>query len=374
MKKLICFLNGLTDVSLDDLGGKTPFEKAHHPFLDSLTKQGAMKNVAVPSHSVYGASFERSFLSLLGIEEKSGECSRGPLEAYSIGYSLSPQQAAFSVRFVAAGQGVVVDVTDQLLSDNECKLFCKDLNREFGKEGLHFLPLQGSRAVLLTTHPALHSGANEVSLSPSEVVGKPWWELQPTKEARGLLERFSAFLAAHEINALRTELEEQPVNAIWLSEGGKKPSWADGRSSFLQEKRIILHTTSPAIRGIAKCLKIPLWQLPEERQKFDQLLFMLGQLDEIFDEYDVAMIELLQLWDSTYKGDLLEKIKTIEWLDRNWLAPLYEWSQARKASLSLLPLANSDIRKGKVIGGSVPLWRLPKEAPFPQTLPQVMNC
>jgi 2,3-diphosphopglycerate-independent phosphoglycerate mutase len=356
VKQLVCLLQGISDAPLEDLGGVTPFAKAHHPHFDQLEKEGSFKKIAIPNHATFGLSCERSLLALLGVDVNEQDVSKGPLEAYALGYALAPHQQAFSLRFMSVGQETIVDVSDELVADSENSLLCKALHQAFKQEGMFFFPLQGSQAVLLTTHPALCSLPRQRSMSPVDLVGRKWKELI-TKSSTEIFARIQQVLLTHEINSLREEMEEQPINAVWLSEQGSRPKWAEIVPQQKERcQQTALFSQSSSSLGIARILGIKQVKLSPEIKKYEHLSQILSQLDALFIDTDRLLIELPYLWDSTYKGDLLEKIKSIEWLDRHWVAPLIRYAQQHDVELIFRPLTNTDIREGKLTPGEIPIW------------------
>lgn len=352
MKKIVCVLHGITDKPLLDLGGLTPLQKANTHHLDILAQRGKCLAVAPPGFG----GFETALLNLLGVNDELESIAQGPLEAYSMGYVLTPDQTAFSLRFVSIGQGVVVDVSDSLLSGHEGKLFCKDLNVALGSLGCHFLYLKGSRAVLVSEHPAVKAALDQPYCNPMKAVGKTWKSLLPGKsnaELRELLEKVFLILEKHEVNELKFDLEERPANGLILYNGGKKPV-LEPSSQLMDYSRVLLHTASPVSIGVGRMLKIETMKLPPEKRKYEHLINLLGKLDEIFAEKDTLVIEVDHLWNSTYKGELLEKVKGIEWLDRYVIKHLMHYCTFNNCQLTVLPLRNTEISTAELLPGDVP--------------------
>ncbi len=314
MSEVLCLIPGLIDVPLEDLGGLTPMQKAPTPTLDSLPLEEVISETP--------GGFESAFLKLLGVGNLE-EGARGPLEAASLGFSLAPHQRAFSARLLSSGEGVIVDVSDQLLSDEEGRAFFKAL------PGL-FLPLGGPRAVYITSNKEIEE---QRECNPIALQGSPWKSRLP----ESLAHSFEEALVAHEINELRFDLEERPVNGVLLSEGGAAPAW----SVQPEYADTLLCTSSAVMHGAARSVGMQIWRLPLEERRFDNIALLLKELPERLKRHSTVILDLPYLWQSTYEGNLREKVKSIEWLDRHFLAPLSE-----RWSVRVHPLCATDIRIG----------------------------
>lgn len=351
-KTIVCLLHGLSDEPLKDLGGLTPLQKASCFYLDSLVQKGKPIVMQTPSFG----GFETAFLRMLGIQEGLDSLAQAALEAYSLGYVLTPTQLAFSLRFVSLGQNVVVDVSDHLLSDHEGKRLCSDLNSHFAAWACHFLHLKGPEAVLLCEKSLLQSMPKKPSYNPLKAIAKNWVDLLMEEKGAclpSLLREIQAFLQRHELNELKLDLEEAQANGFLLFNGGSKLAFAPEQLK-LQAKNVQIYSRCSKTLGIAKMLDIDVFQWPKEKQKYEHLIKLLGKLDDVFSRKDVLIIEAHQLWDSTYHGSLLDKVKGIEWLDRYIIKHLYHFCQTRDCQLFVLPLRHSSIQSGQILSGDVP--------------------
>lgn len=357
MKKIVCLLQGLTDVALKDLGELTPLQKAHCPTLDAIARSGRRILLTPPECG----GFETALMALLSGTKVDGIIPQGPLEALSLGYVLTPNQVAFSLRFVSLGDGTIVDVSDRLISDHEGKLFCRELNMALGNEGVYFMHLSGPRAVLIAEHEVLAEALDQSYRNPLAMAGKRWDEVLPGKKnndiLKSLCERAFEVLQYHEANELKEDLGEAICNGFVLYNGGRQPK-ADLREAKEGLSKSLIYTSSAVTAGLAKILDLPTLLWSQEQSKYEHLLTILGKLDDIFISKETFYIEIHHLWNSTYQGELLEKVKTIEWLDRYFLKPLVDYCVKKDVDLTLLPVRNTDIRNGELLGGPVPALAL----------------
>jgi 2,3-bisphosphoglycerate-independent phosphoglycerate mutase len=326
MTEVICLLPGLCDVPLHDLGGLTPLEKAPTPTIDSMETE-----LFCPPEK---GGCPNAFLAFLGIEHKS-DLPLAPLEAYSLGFALAPAQCAYSARLISAGEGVMTDVSDHLVSDAEGKALFSSLPG-------NFFHLEGPLAVLITDQKL----PCRVGCNPVDMLGRQWAEGLPCEFAQSLEQS----LHASEISTMREELEEPPVNGLLFTEGGKLPKW----EGEVCTKQSLLCTGSSALHGLARTMGVEVWRLPKEQRRLSTTQLLLKHIPDLAAKYDRLIVDIPHLWQSTYEGNLREKVKTIEWIDRRFLAPLLE-----RWSLVVHPLRQVDIRVGDFVTGEVPVWRAP---------------
>lgn len=345
MKSVICLFPGITDRALDDLAGLTPLQKAETPHLDRLAACGDLFAVTPPEHG----GFATAFLGFLG-GDVSQPLPAGPLEACALGFRPSPSQVAYSVRLVSIGQGTIVDVSDQLVSEQEARELFRSLNRAFGSRGLHFLPLAGPRGVLISSDATLQEAKPCLGLNPIDTLNTSWEQWLPGYQET--LEALQANLAQHEINALREDLEERPINGILLYDGGTLPKLDHDGDAWLSTLSCL--TKQADLEGVAKLCEIPHQRLSAEEKKFDNVPKILEFVGEGFAAERGMIVEVPYLWDATYAGDLRSKIKTLEWLDTHLIEPLATLCQESDALLTFFPLKHCDITTGRSVPGPVP--------------------
>jgi len=174
------------------------------------------------------------------------------------------------------------------------------------------------------------------------------------------MQQFHTEIEDSEVNALKFDFEEAPVNGIIFTEGSLWNLKKTTASKKLPSNSLII-TPNPATVGLAKAHNIETWTLPPEEEKFSYLPLVLHYLKKMIVERELIIWDIRYLWNSTYNGSLLEKIKTIEFLDKNLLPPIKKIIDQGDHSLSILPLVHSSIHLGQPQLGNVPAIIYPKE-------------
>ena len=99
MKNIILLGDGMADEPLEELGGKTPLEAAHTPFMDSLASRGELGMVRTVKKGFPPGS-DVANMSVLGLDPGRYYTGRAPIEAVSLGVNLTEDDTAFRINLV----------------------------------------------------------------------------------------------------------------------------------------------------------------------------------------------------------------------------------------------------------------------------------
>ena len=107
MKHIIILGDGMADHAVERLGGKTLLQYANKPYMDMLAKKGKTgRLVTVPDGFHPGSEVANS--SIMGYDQNEVYEGRGPLEAASIGYEMSPNDFALRCNIINVNNGIIV--------------------------------------------------------------------------------------------------------------------------------------------------------------------------------------------------------------------------------------------------------------------------
>ena len=132
MKYAVLLCDGMADLPIAALGGKTPFEAASTPAMDRIALHGIQGMIQTVPEGFYPGS-ETAILSILGYRPEELPQGRGPLEARGLDIPLLPGQYAGRYLF---------NKTEKL-TDNEC---C-EAELETRYPGFRFFPIDKSKGI-----------------------------------------------------------------------------------------------------------------------------------------------------------------------------------------------------------------------------------
>ena len=225
MKHVILLGDGMADFPIDVLGGKTPLEYAHTPHMDRMAAEGTLGLIdTIPQGLPPGSDVAN--LAVLGYNPRECYTGRGPLEAASMGITLSPEDVAFRCNLVTLDDGadpIMVDFTAGHISTDEAKRIINDLETEIGSETFSFYPGVGYRHLLVWK-----GGESDLHLTPPhDITGKAIGSYLPqgrgAEQINHLMRRSKDLLINHPVNRKRKERGLKPATSIWLWGQGRAP-------------------------------------------------------------------------------------------------------------------------------------------------------
>ncbi len=226
MKYIILLGDGMADYPLSDLYGETPLEFAYTPNMDSLAVRGTVGLIdTVPAGFTPGSDVAN--LSVLGYDPRECHTGRAPLEAASMGVSLSPDDVAFRcnlVTFGSAGDGTVMeDFTAGHITSEEASLIIESLNSELASPDINFYPGVGYRHLMVYNRGPISLNTTP----PHDITGKPidvWFPKgDGSEKIVALMERSRDILKDHPVNRDRASEGKKTADSIWLWGEGKAP-------------------------------------------------------------------------------------------------------------------------------------------------------
>ena len=110
MKYVIILGDGMADIPVDSLGGKTPLEAAFKPNTDSLAPVSVIGNVNTVPEGMVPES-DTANLAVMGYDPRLYSKGRSPLEAASMGIKMRDDETAIRANIVSlAGEGSYEDL------------------------------------------------------------------------------------------------------------------------------------------------------------------------------------------------------------------------------------------------------------------------
>ena len=324
MKYIVILGDGMSDEPVEALGGKTPLEAANIPNLDALASMGELGLVQnVPQGMSPGS--EVANLSVLGYDPRQDFTGRSPLEALSVGVSMTPEDVVFRCNLVTLteeepyAQKTILDHSAGEISTAEADVLMQALRDAFDDSQFRFYTGTSYR------HLMVWKGGRISPLEPphdhlGQVIG-PWLPQEP--QLRSFMERSFQILNDHPLNRQRQAQGKRKANSLWYWGAGTRPSLR----SFEEKTglRGAMVSAVDLLKGIAMGAGMRVYTVPGATGSIDTNWEGKAQAAVqalLHDGYDFVYIHLEAPDEMAHQGLPQEKVRAIEYLDSRILAPV----------------------------------------------------
>ena len=346
MKHIIILGDGMADLPVERLGGKTLLQYAHKPMMDQLAKEGRCgRLITVPEGFPPGSEVANT--AILGYDLNKVYEGRGPLEAASIGYEMADDDFAIRCNIITLQDGKIITHNGGNLETQDADVLIKYPNDKLAKpinerEGCervkfitgiqyrHLLVIKGGNKHIVCAPP--HDHPNEewrpLLVKPEATENTDSAKRLSPQETADLINELilksQDLLAQHPFNVERAKRGERQANSIWPWSGGYRPSMETLMQQYPQVKSGTVISAVDLIRGIGHYAGL----------KIVEVEGATGLADTNYEGKAQAAIEALKTDDFVFvhveasdeaghDGDLELKLKTIEYLDQRLIAPIY---------------------------------------------------
>jgi len=238
MKYIILIGDGMSDLPIERLGGKTPLEYAATPNMDRIAGAGRYGLFATVPDG-YKPGSDVANLSILGYAPADYYTGRAPLEAASIGVKLNGTDTAFRCNLVtlSADEPVVMnDYSAGHISTEEAALIITGLDKECRGLGVRFYPGTSYRHLMVWENAPEGLYERLKTIPPHDISDKEIEDYLPSGEGAEKLQKLmkvsQGVLEAHPVNAARKSNGQNPATSIWLWGQGVAPSMPGIKERF----------------------------------------------------------------------------------------------------------------------------------------------
>ena len=334
----------MADEPIEALGGKTPLQYAHTPYMDKLATLGVTGRLKTVADGFHPGS-EVANMAILGYDLPTVYEGRGVLEAASIGYNLQPGEMAMRCNLICVEGDILKNHSAGHITTEEADELIRFLNEKLGSERIHFytgvsyrhlLVIKGADKRLDCTPP------HDVPLQPFHpLLIKP--EVAEAQETADLLNELilksQEILESHPINQKRIAAGKDPANSIWPWSPGYRPAMHTLQEMYGIKQGAVISAVD-LIRGIGVYAGL----------KVIDVKGATGLYDTNYEGKAQAALEALKTNDFVYlhveasdeaghEGDVDLKIQTIENLDKRAIGILFEELQKweEPVTIAVLP-------------------------------------
>ncbi len=346
-KRLLLVPDGMADEPQAALGGKTPLEAAHTPVMDALAR-GGLCGLAktVPDGMAPGSDVAN--LAVLGYDPAACFTGRSPLEAASLGVTLGPDDVAYRLNLVTVSGGLMKDNTAGHIGSDEARRCVEALQDQLGGAAFEFHVGVSYRHLLVW-----RGGAVVPCTPPHDILDRPVAGHLPG-EAAGVAGEGTpaATLTALQESATAVLEHERPGTSAWFWGEGTAPHLDPFREHFGLTAAVV--AAVDLVRGIGRLAGIDVLDVPGATGGLDtdygaKARAALAALED----HDLVWVHVESPDEAGHMGDLREKVRAIERVDAEVLAPVLAWSVGRPGVL-VVPDHLTPLRTRTHAAGAVP--------------------
>ena len=327
MKYVVMLGDGMADLPMKELSGKTPLEVADKPCMNRLASLGIMGMARTVYEGMKPGS-DVANLCVMGFNPLECYTGRSPLEAASIGVELSDKDITYRANLVtlsdeeAYEDKSMVDYSAGEISTAEAEELISELKAELDSEFFSFYAGVSYRHLLLRKN---EKKAGEL-IPPHDISGKPVKEYLPKDpEILELMKKSSYILRKSKINEKRIAEGKNPATSLWIWGEGTRPVLKSYEAAYNLKGAVI--SAVDLIKGIGRLSGMKVIEVPgvtgnvhtNFKGKKDAAIKCLSE------GCDYVYIHVEAPDESGHQRSLADKIKSIELIDSEILAPVYDY-------------------------------------------------
>lgn len=330
MKHIIILGDGMADWAVPALGNKTLLQYAETPYMDLLARMGRTGMLKTVADGFHPGS-EVANMSVMGYDLYKVYEGRGVLEAASIGVELEPGDMAMRCNIICVEGETLKNHSAGHITTEEANELIQFLNQHLATERIRFYTGVQYRHLLV-----IKGGDKRVScVPPHDIPMQPFRqnmvkadcpEGQSTAELLNtLILKSQELLATHPVNLKRVSEGKDPANSIWPWSPGYRPKMELLSQKYPAIRSGAVITAVDLIRGIGhyaglQCIDVEgatgLYTTNYEGKAQAAI--------EALKENDFVYLHVEASDEAGHEGNIDLKLKTIEYLDKRAIGPIYE--------------------------------------------------
>ena len=325
MKYVVILGDGMADLPVEALGGKTPLEYADTPAMDALAAEGEIGMVhTIPDGMKPGS--DTANLSVLGYDPKKYYSGRSPLEALSIGVDMKTTDVAMRCNIVTLSEDEeyyeerrIIDHSADEISTEEAAQLLMAVRRELETETYKFYVGTSYRHLLIWDH-----GQVQELVQPHDVLGQTIGQYLPKDEhLREMMKKSYDILVNHPVNLERKRKGLRPANSCWFWGAGTRPAL----SSFEEKNHLrgAMVSAVDLLKGIAVGASMKVIQVEGANGGLNTNYEGKAKAaaDVLTKEgYDFVYVHVEAPDEMGHQGSVEKKVQAIEYLDARVIAPV----------------------------------------------------
>ena len=317
MKLVVLLGDGMADLPLAQLQGRTPLQAAKKPNMDLLAKQGR-SGLAQTVPDGFPPGSDVANLCVMGYAPGQHYTGRAPLEAAAMNVSLGEADIAFRCNFVTIVDGLMLDYSAGHITTKESRELIEALQPLMPERRLY-------AGVSYRNLLVLKAGAKAICTPPHDISDQSVKEHLPHgpdgAQLIGLMQAAGPVLARHPVNKKRISAGKHPANAIWLWGQGPAPVMPSFADKYGLKGAMI--SAVDLLKGIGRYAGLEVIDVPGAT----------GTIETNYEGKVQATLEALQRCDFVYlhieapdeaghEGNAELKVRAIELFDERVVGPV----------------------------------------------------
>lgn len=326
MKYIVIIGDGMADWPIERLDGKTPLMAAHKPYMDMMAQDGYCgKVLTIPDG--YPSGSDVACMSLFGYNPAKYYTGRAPIEASGMGIHLDKNDVAFRCNLVYLAihpdKTFMGDYSSGHITTEEANILIQDLNKELGSKEFIFFPGVSYRHVMIWK-----DGMWEMETTPPhDITGKEILDYLPKGKGAdrliSLMIDSRRILEGHSLNRKREKASRYPANSIWLWGQGKKAQFPLFKDNHGLTGATV--TAVDLVKGISRLAGFDTPRVEGATGYLDtNYRGKANKAIELLSDHDIVYIHIEAPDEASHEGNIDEKIKAIENIDREVVGPIFE--------------------------------------------------
>lgn len=322
MKYVVVLADGMADLPIPELGGKTPLEYAKTPCMDALASDGVMGMVkTVPSSMKPGSDVAN--LAVMGYNPMTCYSGRSPLEALSVGVAMKDSDVVFRCNIVTVTEDeayedkTILDHSSGEISTEDADVLMDAIREAFQNDEFKFYTGTSYR------HITVWDKGEILDMEPPhDHLGQKIGQYLPKNpKFRLMMEKSFDVLNNHPLNLKRAAEGKNKANSLWFWGAGTKPSLEN-----FKEKTGLNGTMISAVdllKGIAVGAGMQVAFVEGATGSLDTNYVGKAQaaIDALLKEQqDFVYIHVEAPDEMGHQGNLHHKVQSIEEIDKNVVA------------------------------------------------------
>ena len=343
MKYIIFIGDGMADLPIEELGGKTPLQAAKTPNLDKLSNIGrAGQLITLVNDLPLGSDVAN--LAILGYDVRKCYTGRGPLEAAALGIKLNENDIAFRCNTICVEGNKIKNHSGGHIPTEESRQLIETINKKFGTENLKFYPGFSYRHIMVLSgekfsadidctppHDVPGALVKDVLIKPSSPKGKTTAEY-----LNKLILGSKEILENHNVNIKRKSQGKDPANMIWPWSPGKRPSLETFHQRFGIRGAVI--SAVDLIKGLGIFAGFDVINVEGATGLYNTNYE--GKAEaciKALNDHDLVYVHVEAPDEASHEGNLKLKIKAIEDFDKRLVGNVLKKIDINNTTIVVLP-------------------------------------